>query len=70
MLTNFIRAKVSTHSLVVAVAVFAFMAHRFMSDPNAAAWLASHWIVKDVYETITATLIAYGIYKQPFDPAA
>ena len=70
MLTRVVRAKLSTHTLLIVVGVLCFTAHRFFSDPNAQAWLASHWVIKDLYETATATLIAYGIYKQPTDPAA
>ena len=70
MLTNLIRAKLSTHSLSIVIGVLCFMTHRFLSDPNAAAWLAAHWVIKDLYETTMATLIAYGIYKSPIDPAA
>jgi hypothetical protein len=62
---NFIRAKVSTHGLMVAFTMFAFAAHRFFSDPNAAEWLRRHWVLKDLFETAGATLIAFGIYQQP-----
>lgn len=65
VLTNFIRAKVSTHSLTIAIAVVAFAAHHFFSDPRADEWLRAHWLVKNLYETAAATLIAFGIYKQP-----
>jgi hypothetical protein len=70
MLTNLIRAKLSTHSVFVVIGALCFMAHRFLSDPNATAWLDAHWAIKDLYETTMATLIVYGIYKQPVDPAA
>lgn len=70
MLTNVLRAKLSTHTLTVAIGVFAFAAHRFFSDPHAEAWLQSHWIIKNLFETTGATLVAYGIYKQPTKPAA
>lgn len=70
MLTNLIRAKLSTHSLLIILGVLAFAAHRFFSDPNADAWLRSHWAVKDLYETIGAVLVAYGLYKQPTQPSA
>ena len=70
MFTNFIRARVSTHTLTVALCMLAFMAHRFFSDPNADAWLRSHWIIKDLFESAGATLVAFGIYSQPTKPAA
>jgi hypothetical protein len=69
MLTNVIHAKVSTHSVTMAVCGFAFAAHHFFSDPQAAAWLCAHWVMKDLYETVGTTLIAFGIYKQPTPPA-
>lgn len=68
MFTNFIRAKMSTHGLMVAIAVLAFAAHQFFSDPQAAAWLRSHWVARDLYETAGATLIAFGIYTSPTRP--
>jgi hypothetical protein len=68
MLSNFFRAKLSTHSLMVAAAVLAFAAHQFFSDPQAAAWLRAHWVARDLYETAGATLIAFGIYKSPTKP--
>jgi hypothetical protein len=70
MLNNFIRAKLSTHTLLFVVGVMAFAAHRFFSDPRADAWLQAHWVIKDLYETAGATLLAYGIYKSPTPPAA
>lgn len=70
MLTNFIRAKLSTHSLLIVLGVLAFAAHRFFSDPQAAEWLRAHWAVKDAFETISATLVAYGLYQSPTKPAA
>jgi hypothetical protein len=70
MLTNFIRAKVSTHSLLVALAVMSFAAHHFFSDPQAAAWLRAHWVLRNTGETIGATLLAFGIYKTPAKPSA
>jgi hypothetical protein len=68
MLTNLFRAKPSTHALMVAVGVLAFFAHQFFSEPSAAAWISQHWIVRDLYESVGATLIAFGIYKQPTPP--
>jgi hypothetical protein len=68
MFTNVFRAKISTHALLVAIGVLAFMAHQFFSDPNAAAWISRHWIAKDLYETIGATLIAFGVYRNPTPP--
>lgn len=70
MLTNLIRAKLSTHTLLLVIGVLAFAAHRFFSDPHADAWLRSHWVIKDLYETIGAVLVAYGLYSQPTKPAA
>lgn len=65
MLTNLIRAKLSTHGLLIALGVLAFAAHKFFSDPNADAWLRAHWVAKDLYETAGACLLAYGVYKSP-----
>ena len=70
MLTNLIRAKISTHTLTVAVAVMFFMAHHFFADPHAAAWLHAHWVIEDAGETIGAALMVFGIYQQPVKPAA
>jgi len=70
MLTNFIRAKVSTHTVMLAVCVFAFSAQHFFSDPEAAAWLHAHWIWRDLYETAGSALLAFGVYKSPAPPAA
>jgi hypothetical protein len=70
MFTNLITAKLSTHSLTVAIGVMVFFTHRFFSDPNAAAWLHAHWQLRDAFETTEATLIAYGLYASPTKPAA
>jgi hypothetical protein len=63
MLTNVIKAKFSTHRLVIVVGVLGFAAHKFFSDPQVAEWLRSHWVARDLYET--ATLLAYGIHPNP-----
>jgi hypothetical protein len=68
MLTNFIRAKATTHGLMVAIAVIFFAAHRFFSDPQAGAWLAGHWALRDLGETIEATMLVYGVYSPPTKP--
>jgi hypothetical protein len=65
MLTNLVRAKMSTHALTVAVAVMATAAHQFFSDPHAATWLQSHWVLRNLYETVGATLVTFGIYRSP-----
>jgi hypothetical protein len=70
MLTNLIRAKISTHTLTVAVAILFFAAHRFFADPQAAEWLRAHWAVRDAGETIAAVLMLLGIYNQPIKPVA
>lgn len=70
MLTNLIRAKISTHTLTIAVAVLLFAGHKFFSDPQAAAWLNAHWALRDAGETVTAVLVFLGIYSQPTKPAA
>lgn len=68
MLSNFLRATISTHALMVAIAVIFFAAHRFFSDPQAAAWIANHWALRDLGETIEATLLVYGVYQTPTRP--
>lgn len=70
MFTNLFRAKVSTHTLTIAIVVLAFMAHRFFADPQAEAWLNSHWVLRDLGETIGAALAVFGVYKQPTSPVA
>lgn len=70
MLKNFIRAKVSTHSLLVFLGVLVYAMHRFFADPHAAAWLQSHWVAKDGMETLEACVIAFGFYKSPTGDAA
>jgi hypothetical protein len=70
MFTNLIRAKMSTHTVMVAISVLMFAANHFFSNPQADAWLASHWVLKDLGETVGAVLMVYGIYKQPTAPAA
>lgn len=70
MFTNIVRAKISTHTLLVVLGALAFAAHRFFADPNAAAWLNAHWALKDLGETAGAVLVAYGVYASPTKPAA
>jgi len=69
MFKNLLGAKISTHTLTIAIGAIAFAAHHFFSDPQADAWLRSHWMIKNTFESVGATLIAYGIYAQPSKPA-
>lgn len=68
MLTNFIRAKLSTHTLMVVIAVGAFATNHFFGDPQAAAWLRAHWALKDLLGTAGATLAVLGLYRTPTKP--
>jgi hypothetical protein len=68
MLTNFCRAKLSTHGLMVAITVVAFATNHFFSDPQAAAWLRDHWAIKDLLGTAGATLALLGLYRNPTKP--
>jgi hypothetical protein len=65
MVTNIARAKMSTHALTVVIAVMATAAHQFFNDPHAATWLQSHWVIRNLYETVGATLVTFGIYRSP-----
>lgn len=65
MLTNFVRAKLSTHTLTIALGVLVFSAHHFFADPHAAAWLNAHWVLSDLGSSIGAALGVYAIYASP-----
>lgn len=65
MLTNLFRAKLSTHTLTVALGVLIFAAHHFFADPQAAAWLNAHWALRDLGESAGAALAVYGVYASP-----
>jgi hypothetical protein len=51
MFTNFIRAKISTHTLIGVIAARDVAANPFFSDPRAATWLRNHWAPKDLAGT-------------------
>lgn len=68
MLSNFCRAKISTHGLMLAITVGAFATNHFFSDEQAAAWLRGHWALKDLLGTAGATLALLGLYRTPTKP--
>lgn len=56
MFTNFLRAKMNTHTLTLIVGVLFFAAHHFFSDLQVSAYLQSHWVAR-LLETTGATLV-------------